>query len=101
MAKEKAGWVIYKRACTKPASLRFRELANLAESAGFRLDRIHGSHHIFIHPKYKVLINLQNVKGQAKPYQVRQLLKLIKELRLLAPLWSQGFKESITKEFKD
>jgi predicted RNA binding protein YcfA (HicA-like mRNA interferase family) len=40
----------------------------LVEAFGFRLSRTSGSHHIFIHPNVKELVNLQNVKGQAKPY---------------------------------
>ena len=28
------------------------------------------------------MLNLQNVKGQAKPYQVRQFLKLVEEYHL-------------------
>jgi predicted RNA binding protein YcfA (HicA-like mRNA interferase family) len=45
----------------------------LAEAFGFRLARIRGSHHIFEHPTIPELLNLQESKGQAKPYQVRQL----------------------------
>jgi len=36
-----------------------------------------GSRHIFVHPDIPELVNLQDVKGQAKPYQMRQFLKLI------------------------
>ena len=58
-------------------NLRFSEVAACAETFGFKLDRINGSHHIFVHPNIPELLNLQNVKGKAKPYQVRQLLQLI------------------------
>ena len=34
-----------------------------------------GSHHIYFRPDIPELVNLQNVKGQAKPYQMRQFLK--------------------------
>jgi predicted RNA binding protein YcfA (HicA-like mRNA interferase family) len=44
---------------------------------GFRLSRTDGSHPIFVHPDIPELVNLQEVKGQAKPYQMRQILKLI------------------------
>jgi len=30
-----------------------------------------GSHHIFVHPQVQELVNLQNVGGKAKPYQIR------------------------------
>jgi len=49
----------------------------LVEGFGFRLSRTDGSHHIFVHPDIPELVNLQEVKGQAKPYQMRQFLKLI------------------------
>ena len=75
---------LYEKALRKPASLKFRDHWTLAEGVGFRLDRTRGSHHIFIHDSPKMLLNFQEVKGQAKPYQVRQLLALIKEHNLLA-----------------
>lgn len=46
-------------------------MINLLEAFGFALDRINGSHHIFIHPEIEEIINLQNVKGQVKPYQIK------------------------------
>ncbi len=74
---------LYEKALRKPSSLKFHEVCMLAEGVGFRLDRTRGGHHIFVHDSPKALLNLQNVKGQAKPYQVRQLLALIKEHNLL------------------
>jgi len=58
-------------------NIRFTEAVALAEAFGFQLDRINGSHHIFIHKDGPELLNLQNVKGKAKPYQVKQLLQLV------------------------
>jgi hypothetical protein len=60
-------------------NIRFSEIVALAEGFGFRLTRISGSHHIFIHPNVDVPVNLQEVNGCAKPYQVRQLMKLVEE----------------------
>jgi len=57
-------------------NVRFSEAVAIAEAFGFRLDRVNGSHHIFIHPKIPELLNLQDLKGKAKPYQVKQLLQL-------------------------
>jgi predicted RNA binding protein YcfA (HicA-like mRNA interferase family) len=58
-------------------NVRFSEAVALAEAFGFKLDRINGSHHIFIHEEIPELLNLQNVKGKAKPYQIKQLLQLV------------------------
>lgn len=58
-------------------NVRFSEAVALAEAFGFQLDRVNGSHHIFIHADIPELLNLQNVKGKAKPYQIKQMLQLI------------------------
>jgi predicted RNA binding protein YcfA (HicA-like mRNA interferase family) len=68
------------------ANVRFRELVALVEALGFRLRRVDGSHHIFVHPKLDELVNLQEVSGQAKPYQVRQVARIA--LRYALPLRS-------------
>jgi len=44
-------------------------MANLVEGFGFAQTRVSGGHHIFTHPHLSELVNLQNVGGQAKPYQ--------------------------------
>ena len=58
-------------------NIRFSEVVALAEAFGFRLDRISGSHHIFVHPEIPELLNMQNSKGKAKPHQLKQLLQLV------------------------
>jgi len=58
-------------------NIRFSEAVALAEAFGFQLDRVNGSHHIFVHADIPQLLNLQNVKGKAKPYQIRQLLQIV------------------------
>ena len=52
------------------SNVSFGDMVNLIEGFGFALNRTSGSHNIFIHPDIPELINLQNVKGQAKPYQI-------------------------------
>jgi hypothetical protein len=49
---------------------------------GFGPPRISGNHHIFTHPKIPELVNLQNVGGQVKPYQIRQFMKLVEKYDL-------------------
>lgn len=63
-------------------NFRFADLCVLAVAFGYRLDRVSGSHHIFVHPKAARPLNIQNVRGQAKPYQVRQLLHDVEEFSL-------------------
>ena len=63
-------------------NIRFADMLRLAEAFGFRLARTEGSHHIMVHPEVPRPLNLQEVHGQAKPYQVRQFLKLIEQYNL-------------------
>jgi predicted RNA binding protein YcfA (HicA-like mRNA interferase family) len=71
-----------RKALSSPANLRFEEICALAKALGFRLSRTSGSHHIFAHPAVRELLNLQDVAGKAKPYQVRQLLDLVERHNL-------------------
>lgn len=63
-------------------NIRFEDMRRLAEAFGFELARINGSHHIFVHPDVNELVNLQNAGGEAKPYQIRQFLKLVESYNL-------------------
>ncbi len=63
-------------------NVRFNKMVGLVEAFGFRFSRISGGHHIFTHPEIAELVNLQNVKGQAKPYQIKQFLRLIEKYNL-------------------
>jgi predicted RNA binding protein YcfA (HicA-like mRNA interferase family) len=63
-------------------NVAFRDMQKLVEGFGYRLDRIEGSHHIFLHPEIAELINLQEVSGEAKPYQIRQVLRIVERFNL-------------------
>ncbi len=73
---------LLQKALSSPKNMRFNEMVALVEAFGFRLSRVKGSHHIFVHPQVRELINLQNVGGKAKPYQVRQFLRLVERYNL-------------------
>ena len=60
----------------------FRDMVNLVEGYGFRLSRISSSHHIFVHPDIQELVNLQSDEGEAKPYQIRQFLRIVERYNL-------------------
>ena len=57
-------------------------MCTLAEAFGFRLSRVRDSHHIFVHPRVRELVNLQDAGGKAKPYQIRQFLRLVERYNL-------------------
>ena len=42
-----------------------------------------GSHPIFVHGELSELLNLQNVGGEAKAYQIRQFLRLVERYNLI------------------
>ncbi len=63
-------------------NVAFSDFVFLVEGFGFRLSRVSGSHHIFVHAKVKELVNLQVVRGQIKPYQVGQFMNLIERYNL-------------------
>jgi predicted RNA binding protein YcfA (HicA-like mRNA interferase family) len=73
---------LLKKALTAPKSFRFNDFEMLVQSFGFKESRIRGSHHIFTHPSIPDLVNIQEVDGEAKPYQIRQLMKLVERYDL-------------------
>ncbi len=73
---------ILQKLLNNPQNVRFEEVVIVVEAFGFKFSRISGSHHIFTHPDIKEIVNLQNVGGQAKSYQVKQFLKLIERYDL-------------------
>ena|SRR5688572_4287900 len=59
----------------EPAEFRHRAiLINVNKTAG--------SHHVFVNPSINELINLQELSGETKPYQVRQFLRLVERYNL-------------------
>lgn len=54
----------------------------MLEALGFRLVRVSGSHHIFSATGVRELVNLQEVDGQCKPYQLRQISRLVERYNL-------------------
>ena len=58
------------------ANIRFAELRALMQFLGFD-ERIRGSHYIYRKRGVAEKVNLQRDDGNAKPYQVRQLRRII------------------------
>ena len=73
---------LLKQALSGSKNMSFSDLMLLVEAFGFTLVRINGSHHIFTHSHIPDLVNLQNVKGKAKPYQIKQFLSLVEQHNL-------------------
>jgi predicted RNA binding protein YcfA (HicA-like mRNA interferase family) len=63
-------------------NVSFADMVSLVKDFGFTLSRTRGSHHLFAHPDIPELINLQDVAGEAKPYQIRQFLRLVEKYNI-------------------
>jgi predicted RNA binding protein YcfA (HicA-like mRNA interferase family) len=46
------------KALSGTKNLRFADIVTLVKAFGFRLSRVKGSHHIFVHSKVRELVNL-------------------------------------------
>ena len=75
-------WLLARLSNGHHRNVSFRDFVHLAEGFGFRLVRVNGSHHVFTHPTIPELLNLQEVGGEAKPYQIRQFLRLVERYNL-------------------
>ena len=63
-------------------NIRFEEICHLLQARGFRM-RVSGSHHIFTMTGVLERMNLQREGAKAKPYQVRQVRKILANYKLL------------------
>ena len=63
------------------ANMRFSDLRGLLSRLGFA-ERIKGSHHIFTHERVVEILNLQPAKSFAKPYQVKQVRRVLVRYRM-------------------
>ena len=63
------------------ANIRFDDLRLFLLRLGF-VERVRGSHHIFRKEGVRERINLQRDGSHAKPYQVRQVRRVILRYRL-------------------
>jgi predicted RNA binding protein YcfA (HicA-like mRNA interferase family) len=63
-------------------NIKFLDFIKLVEGFGFIFDRKNGSHHIYKKDGIEELINLQNVQGEVKTYQIRQFLYIIEKYNL-------------------
>jgi len=73
---------LLQQALSGSRNMRFTDMLALVEAFGFRRARVSGSHHIYTHPGIPQLVNLQDVGGQAKPYQISQFLKLVERYNM-------------------
>jgi len=63
-------------------NVRFSDFVSLVRALGFEEARARGSHRIFRNGRIRKSLNLQPVRGEAKAYQIRQLVELVEEYDL-------------------
>ncbi len=59
-------------------NVAFADAQQLLEELGFEEPRVAGSHHIYARRDIPEQLNLQNWRGQAKPYLLRQLAIVVR-----------------------
>ncbi|MEA3282019.1 MAG: type II toxin-antitoxin system HicA family toxin [Euryarchaeota archaeon] len=74
---------IYEGLKKNSKNVRFAVICRAAEVFGFRHKGGKGSHRIYVKKGVREMLNFQNVKGKAKPYQVKQFLKVVDRYKLL------------------
>jgi hypothetical protein len=73
---------LYDKVRNNPRDVKFDEMCRLADAFGFKYKGGKGSHRVYTKKGIPELLNFQNVKGMAKPYQVRQFLRVIEDYNL-------------------
>lgn len=73
-------WKRHARICSNPDDVRFEEAQAWLISFGFVEREAKGSHKVFTHPLWDGRLTMQSHNGKAKPYQIRQAVKAIKEI---------------------
>ena len=66
---------------TADANIQFTGFCQLLRSLGFP-ERIRGDHHIFVKDGVEEILNVQPKGAKAKPYQVKQVRKIILRYKL-------------------
>ena len=74
---------IYQKLKRNPKNVRFEELCRAVELFGFEFRGGSGSHRVFVRVGVREILNFQEVKGKAKPYQVRQFIRIIENYNLV------------------
>jgi predicted RNA binding protein YcfA (HicA-like mRNA interferase family) len=65
-----------------PKNVKFNDFVSILLAFGFVCTRTEGSHNIFKNTVVKEIVNVQNVDGEAKPYQIRQFFSLVEKYNL-------------------
>ena len=73
---------LFDRIKNNPQNVRFDEICKMAEAFGFKYRGGKGSHKVYSRQGIIEILNFQNVHGMAKPYQIKQFLKIVEDYDL-------------------
>lgn len=62
--------------------LSFRDFERLLAAFGFVVQRTRGSHRAYKHPSVPELLTIQSHGNDARPYQVRKFLDMMRQFQL-------------------
>ena len=75
---------LIEKAKESPHNLKFREFCSLLEYFDMECRKTSGSHRVYKRKNSPIFaLSVQNVKGMAKPYQIKQLFEMLQEFGLL------------------
>ena len=78
MNKEK----LFQQILNNQKNVKYSDFVIILEAFKFYLTRSEGSHSIYKNKTIPEIINIQNVNGEAKPYQIKQFFSLIEKYNL-------------------
>jgi predicted RNA binding protein YcfA (HicA-like mRNA interferase family) len=73
---------LLKQILNNQKNVKFNDFVVILEAFGFYRARSEGSHNIYKNKAVAEIINVQNVDGEAKPYQIKQFFSLIEKYNL-------------------
>ena len=63
-------------------NVKYDDFVTLIKAFGYEYVRTNGSHNIYEHKDVPEPLNIQNRKGETKPYQVKQFLAFVEKYNL-------------------
>ena len=73
---------LFQQILNSQKNVKYNDFVVILEAFGFYRTRSEGSHSIYRNEAVTEIINIQNVNGEAKPYQIRQFFSLVEKYNL-------------------
>ena len=73
---------LFRKMILSQKNIKFSNFILILKAFGFLHQRTNGSHQIYFNRNIQISMNVQDSKDMAKPYQVRDFLKLVENYKL-------------------